>query len=124
MLYKKTVKNYWQILDIIDNMTPICNITSLKVNGKRNDVYIEFNYEIKERPISNLMHKYNTALRIKIEQLFDTFINEKDNMLFININKFYKVLIGLKKDEYIIEWIETYFCYDNDVLKIFNELHQ
>lgn len=123
MLFRKTVKNYEQVLTIIDNITEICYINALKVNGEKNKVYLQFNYEIKLIPLSNVLGTYLNEHMRSIEQLFNTFINEKDNMLLININKFYEVLGGLEKDEKIIEWIEKYFYYKGSTLRTFRALH-
>lgn len=123
MLFRKTVKNYEQVLTIIDNITEICYINALRVTGEKNDVYLQFNYEIKLIPISNVLGTYLNEHRISIEKLFNEFINEKDNMLFINIDKFYKVLIGVEKEESIIEWIEKYFYYNESALSTFRALH-
>lgn len=123
MLFRKTVKNYEQVLTIIDNITEICYINALRVNGEKNDVYVQFNYEIKLIPLSNVLGTYLNEHMISIEQLFNTFINEKDNMLHINIDKFYKVFVGLEKDEGIIEWIEKYFYYKGSTLSTFRALH-
>lgn len=123
MLFRKTVKNYEQVLTIIDNITEICYINALRVNGEKNDVYVQFNYEIKLIPLSDVLGTYLNEPRISIEQLFNTFINEKDNMLLINLDKFYKVLVGLEKDEKIIEWIEKYFYYKGSTLSTFRALH-
>lgn len=123
MLFRKTVKNYEQVLTIIDNITEICYINALRVNGEKNNVYLQFNYEIKLIPLSDVLGTYPNEPRISIEQLFNTFINEKDNMLHINIDKFYKVLLGLEKDEKIIEWIEKDFYYKGSTLSTFRALH-
>ena len=123
MLFRKTVKNYEQVLTIIDNITEICYINALRANGEKNDVYLQFNYEIKLIPISNILRTYLNEHRISIEKLFNDFINEKDNMLFINIDTFYKVLIGVEKEESIIEWIEKYFYYNESALRTFRALH-
>lgn len=99
MLFRKTVKNYEQVLTIIDNITEICYINALRINGEKNKVYLQFNYEIKLIPLSDVLGTYLNEHMRSIEQLFNTFINEKDNLLLINIDKFYKVLVGLEKDE-------------------------
>lgn len=123
MLFRKTVKNYEQVLTIIDNITEICYINALRVNGEKNNVYLQFNYEIKLIPLSDVLGTYLNEHMSSIEQLFNTFINEKDNMLLINLDKFYKVLLGLEKDEGIIEWIEKYFYYKGSTLSTFRALH-
>lgn len=123
MLFRKTVKNYEQVLTIIDNITEICYINALRVTGEKNNVYLQFNYEIKLIPLSDVLGTYLNEHMGSIEQLFNTFINEKDNLLLININKFYEVLVGVEKEESIIEWIEKYFYYNERALRTFRALH-
>ena len=59
----------------------------------------------------------------EFEMFFSDFLDDDDNSIYINLYDVYRCLIGEKKDEYIIEWIENYFCYDNDFLERFKELH-
>ena len=123
MLFTKTDDNLDKIISMIMNINDLCNIQSEKIEGTKTESEIEINYEIKLKYEIILTKKYPTMSNNEFETFFSEFLDEGDNSIYINLYDVYRCLIGEKKDNYITEWIKNYFCYDNDFLKRFKELH-
>lgn len=124
MLFTNTANDLSNIINIINNIDYLCVIESEKIEGTKNKVEININYHIKDKYVIILTKKYPTMTYNKFEDLFDEFLNEADNSIYVNLYYVYRVLIGELKDDYIINWIKAYFYHKKDALKIFNELHQ
>ena len=123
MLFYKTDDNLDKILSMIMNINDLCNIQSEKIKGTKTKSEIYINYEIKLKYEIILTKKYPTMSNNDFEMFFSDFLDDDDNSIYVNLYDVYRCLIGEKKDDYITEWIENYFCYNNDFLKRFKELH-
>ena len=123
MLFTKTADNLDKIISMIMNINDLCNIQSEKIEGTKTESEIEINYDIKLKYEIILTKKYPTLSNNEFEMFFSDFLDEGDNSIYINLYDVYRCLIGEKKDNYITEWIKNYFCYDNDFLKRFKEVH-
>lgn len=123
MLFTKTADNLDKIISMIMNINELCDIQSEKIEGTKTESEIEINYEIKLKYEIILTKKYPTLANNEFEMFFSDFLNDNDNSIYINLYDVYRCLIGEKTDNYITEWIKNYFCYDNDFLKRFKELH-
>ena len=122
MLFTKTVNDIQTVINILNNINELCNMSE-KIEGTKTETEICINYEIKLKYEVILTKKYTTMSNNEFEMFFSDFLDDDDNSIYINLSDVYRCLIGEKKDEYIIEWIENYFCYDNDFLERFKELH-
>ena len=123
MIFTKTVNDIQTVINIRNNINDLCNIESEKIEGTKTESEIYINYEIKLKYESILTKKYPTLSNKEFEIFFSDFLDDGDNSIYINLYDVYKCLKGEKKDNYITEWIKNYFCYDNDFLKRFKELH-
>lgn len=123
MLFTKTADNLDKIISMIMNINDLCTIESEKIEGTKTESEIEINYEIKLKYEIILTKKYPTLSNNEFEMFFSDFLDEGDNSIYINLYDVYKCLTGEKKDNYITDWITNYFCYNNDFLKRFKELH-
>lgn len=123
MIFTKTVNDIQTVINIMNNINDLCNIESEKIEGTKTESEIYINYEIKLKYEIILTKKYPTMSNNEFEMFFSDFLDDRDNSIYINLYDVYRCLIGEKKDNYIIEWIKNYFCYDNDFLKRFKELH-
>ena len=122
MLFTKTADNINTIISIIMNINDLCTIESEKIEGTKTESEIEINYEIKLKYEIILTKKYPNMSNNEFEMFFSDFLDDNDNSIDINLYDVYRCLIGEKKDEYIMEWIKNYFCYNNDFLELFKEL--
>lgn len=123
MIFTKTVNDIQTVINIINNINDLCNIESEKIEGTKTETEIYINYEIKLKYFHILTKKYTTTSNNDFETFFSEFLDDRDNSIYINLYDVYRCLIGEKKDNYITDWIKDYFCYDNDFLKRFKELH-
>ena len=123
MIFTKTVNDIQTVINIMNNITDLCNIESEKIEGTKTESEIYINYEIKLKYEIILTKKYPTLSNNEFEMFFSDFLDDRDNSIYINLYDVYRCLIGEKKDNYITEWIKNYFCYNNDFLKRFKELH-
>ena len=123
MIFTKTVNDIQTVINIMNNINDLCNIESEKIEGTKTESEIYINYEIKLKYEIILTKKYPTLSNNEFEMFFSDFLDDENNSIYINLYDVYKCLIGEKKDNYITEWIKNYFCYDNDFLKRFKELH-
>ena len=123
MIFTKTVNDIQTVINIRNNINDLCNIESEKIEGTKTESEIYINYEIKLKYEIILTKKYHTLSNNEFEMFFSDFLEDRDNSIYINLYDVYRCLIGEKKDNYITEWIKNYFCYDNDFLKRFKELH-
>ena len=123
MIFTKTVNDIQTVINIRNNINDLCNIESEKIEGTKTESEIYINYEIKLKYEIILTKKYPTMSNNEFEMFFSDFLDDRDNSIYINLYDVYRCLIGEKKDNYITEWIKNYFCYDNDFLKRFKELH-
>ena len=123
MIFTKTVNDIQTVINIMNNINDLCNIESEKIEGTKTESEIYINYEIKLKYEIILTKKYPTLSNNEFEMFFSDFLDDEDNSIYINLYDVYRCLTGEKKDNYITEWIKNYFCYDNDFLKRFKELH-
>ena len=123
MIFTKTVNNIQTVINIINNINDLCNIESEKTQGTKTESEIYINYELKHEIMYVLTKKYPTLSNNEFEMFFSDFLDDEDNSIYINLYDVYKCLKGEKTDNYITDWINNYFCYDNDFLKRFKELH-
>lgn len=123
MKFNKTVKNYDEYLTIIDNINSICEIITEKIEGRKNIINIQIEYNINDQTIFNLKNKYYKKSLEDFKIFFSDFLDDNDNSINFNLYDVYIILIGYKKEDYIIKWIENYFCHDNYFLGRFKELH-
>ena len=124
MIFTKTVNDIQTVINIMNNINDLCNIESEKIEGTKTESEIYINYEIKLKYELILTKKYPTMSSNEFEMFFSDFLDDRDNSIYINLYDVYRCLIGEKKDNYITDWIKNYFCYDNDFLKRFKELHK
>ena len=124
MIFTKTVNDIQTVINIMNNINDLCNIESEKIEGTKTESEIYINYEIKLKYEIILTKKYPTMSSNEFEMFFSDFLDDRDNSIYINLYDVYRCLIGEKKDNYITDWIKNYFCYDNDFLKRFKELHK
>ena len=123
MIFTKTVNDIQTVINIMNNINDLCNIESEKIEGTKTESEIYLNYEIKLKYENILTKKYPTLSNNEFEMFFSDFLDDEDNSIYINLYDVYRSLIGEKKDKYTTEWIKNYFCYNNDFLKRFKELH-
>lgn len=123
MKFNKTVKNYDEYLTIIDNIKGICEIITEKIEGRKNIINIQIEYNINDQTLGNLKNKYYKKSLEDFKIFFSDFLDDNDNSINFNLYDVYIILIGYKKDDYITKWIENYFCHDNYFLERFKELH-
>ena len=123
MIFTKTVNDIQTVINIRNNINDLCNIESEKIQGTKTESEIYINYEIKLKYEIILTKKYPTLSNNEFEMFFSDFLDEGDNSIYINLYDVYRCLTCEKKDNYITDWIKNYFCYNNDFLKRFKELH-
>ena len=123
MIFTKTVNDIQTVINIRNNINDLCNIESEKIQGTKTESEIYINYEIKLKYEIILTKKYPALSNNEFEMFFSDFLDEGDNSIYINLYDVYRCLTCEKKDNYITDWIKNYFCYNNDFLKRFKELH-
>ena len=123
MLFRKTVKNYDEYLTISDNINSICEIITEKIEGKKNIINIQIEYNINDQILFNLKNKYYKKSLEDFKIFFSDFLDDNNNSINFNLFDVYIILLCYKKDDYITKWIKNYFCHDNYFLEQFKELH-